>query len=77
MFTYVQIILNSMHKYQPRIHLLKLRSRTTIVDYEQIVKESQSDNNVKTFVFKETAFTAVTAYQNQLVRVQCTPYKHT
>jgi len=73
MFACVQIILNSMHKYQPRIHLLKLRSRTTIVDYEQIVKESQSDNNVKTFVFKETAFTAVTAYQNQLVRVQYTP----
>jgi len=63
----VQIILNSMHKYQPRIHLLKVCSRTTVVDYEHIGKESQSDRNVKTFIFPETAFTAVTAYQNQLV----------
>jgi len=64
---HVQIILNSMHKYQPRIHLVKSCRRTTTIDYEQVGKASQSQNNIKTFVFPETAFTAVTAYQNQLV----------
>jgi len=63
----MQIILNSMHKYQPRIHLVKSCSRTATNISEQIGKESQSQNNIKTFVFSETAFTAVTAYQNQLV----------
>jgi len=63
----VQIILNSMHKYQPRIHLLKSVSKTVIdAAYEQIGKPSQSQN-AKTFIFPETVFTAVTAYQNQLV----------
>ena len=60
---HIQIILNSMHKYQPRIHLVKSCSRTAID--EQVGKASQK--NIKTFVFSETAFTAVTAYQNQLV----------
>lgn len=55
-----------MHKYQPRIHLAKSCSRTKNIDYEHVGKESQSEN-MKTFVFAETAFTAVTAYQNQLV----------
>jgi len=63
----MQIILNSMHKYQPRIHLVKSCRKTTITDYEQVGTASQSQSNIKTFVFPETAFTAVTAYQNQLV----------
>jgi len=67
----MQIILNSMHKYQPRIHLVKSCRRTKIVDHEQVGKASHSQNDMKTFVFPETAFTAVTAYQNQLVCIDC------
>lgn len=58
----LQLVLNSMHKYQPRIHLVKRPdsgSTKPIVDLE---KEPH-----KTFVFPEAIFTAVTAYQNQLV----------
>ncbi|EDO40811.1 predicted protein, partial [Nematostella vectensis] len=52
------IILNSMHKYQPRVHLLKNPADT---NYEGQLEEAQ------TFVFPETAFMAVTAYQNHLI----------
>ncbi|XP_076325047.1 T-box transcription factor TBX20-like isoform X1 [Tachypleus tridentatus] len=57
------IVLNSMHKYQPRIHLVKLRedhlNPPHITDLETEL--------TRTFVFPETVFTAVTAYQNQLI----------
>lgn len=43
------IILNSMHKYVPRVH---------------IIEEGKSIN---TFVLTECVFTAVTAYQNELI----------
>ncbi|XP_050529097.1 T-box transcription factor TBX20-like [Daktulosphaira vitifoliae] len=52
-----QIILNSMHRYQPRIHLVKWRGMVTDLDAEKY----------RSFVFPETVFTAVTAYQNQLI----------
>lgn len=50
-----------MHKYQPRIHLVKRPEGASgqIVDLE--------NEEYKTFIFPETIFTAVTAYQNQLV----------
>ncbi|XP_041377030.1 T-box transcription factor TBX20-like isoform X2 [Gigantopelta aegis] len=56
-----QIVLNSMHKYQPRIHLMK--------ETEDLVLPLTSLNNtqVKTFIFPETVFIGVTAYQNQLI----------
>uniref|UniRef100_T1JNG0 T-box domain-containing protein n=1 Tax=Strigamia maritima TaxID=126957 RepID=T1JNG0_STRMM len=55
-----QIILNSMHKYQPRIHLVKKKNcNNPITD---LVAEE-----FRTFIFPETVFTAVTAYQNQLI----------
>jgi len=62
-----------MHKYQPRIHLVPLKIHEqqapqpmtspakTLSDLEL------SSDSVMTFVFTETMFTAVTAYQNQLV----------
>ncbi|XP_018496687.1 T-box transcription factor TBX20-like [Galendromus occidentalis] len=57
------IVLNSMHKYQPRIHLVKLRS-----DFcNSNGMPSLEREEYKTFVFPETTFTAVTAYQNQLI----------
>lgn len=55
----LQTILNSMHKYQPRFHLV----RTT-----DILKLPYS--TFRTYVFKETEFIAVTAYQNEKVSAQ-------
>ena len=52
-----QTILNSMHKYQPRFHLVRAND---------ILKLPYS--TFRTYVFKETEFIAVTAYQNEKVR---------
>lgn len=47
------IILNSMHKYLPRIH------------FQAVEKDTIADNSkILTFTFPETEFIAVTAYQN-------------
>ncbi|XP_017776384.1 PREDICTED: T-box transcription factor TBX20-like [Nicrophorus vespilloides] len=55
-----QIVLNSMHRYQPRIHLIKWRDHSgPVTDLEQ--------EQYRTYIFPETVFTAVTAYQNQLI----------
>ncbi|CAK8697980.1 unnamed protein product [Clavelina lepadiformis] len=54
------VILNSMHKYQPRVHVI--RKDNDLVSLSNLQK-----NQYKTFVFPETRFTAVTAYQNQLI----------
>ncbi|XP_060081063.1 T-box transcription factor TBX20-like [Ylistrum balloti] len=56
-----QMILNSMHKYQPRIHIVKKKATTpnTITNLE--------GEEYRTFVYPETVFIAVTAYQNQLI----------
>ncbi|XP_065205700.1 T-box transcription factor TBX1-like isoform X2 [Planococcus citri] len=54
------IILNSMHRYQPRFHVVYLPHKN----------ESSSESNrqnFKTFMFPETKFTAVTAYQNHRI----------
>ncbi|MEQ2275467.1 T-box transcription factor tbx20 [Xenotaenia resolanae] len=56
------IILNSMHKYQPRVHIIKKKDHTASL-------LNLKSEEFRTFVFVETVFTAVTAYQNQLVRV--------
>ena len=55
----VQIILNSMHKYQPRFHAVYVNPKSEDVSLTE---------NFKTFIFAETKFTAVTAYQNHRVR---------
>ena len=52
-----------MHKYKPRVHVMKQDSR---VDMSRI--QSLPTEGVKTFSFKETEFTTVTAYQNQQVK---------
>ncbi|XP_063368528.1 T-box transcription factor TBX1-like [Cydia amplana] len=52
------IILNSMHRYQPRLHVVYLPG------------EGQGTPGTvpyRTFVFPETGFTAVTAYQNHRI----------
>ncbi|XP_053329634.1 T-box transcription factor TBX22 [Spea bombifrons] len=56
------IILQSMHKYKPRVHVIVHDSR---FDLSQI--QSLPADGVKTFSFKETEFTTVTAYQNQQI----------
>ncbi|CAG0889133.1 unnamed protein product [Darwinula stevensoni] len=53
------IILNSMHRYQPRFHVVYVNPRT---------EDPTRTENFKTFAFSETKFTAVTAYQNHRVR---------
>jgi hypothetical protein len=51
------ILLNSMHKYIPRLHICPVAS--------------SSDNKpIRTFTFKETEFIAVTAYQNTDVNIK-------
>lgn len=59
----VQTILNSMHKYQPRFHIVRAND---------ILKLPYS--TFRTYVFPETEFVAVTAYQNDKVsqRSHCT-----
>ncbi|XP_043275573.1 T-box transcription factor TBX20-like [Venturia canescens] len=59
-----QIVLNSMHRYQPRIHLVKLRSHED--DKGHHISDLSKEEH-KTFIFPEAIFTAVTAYQNQLI----------
>ena len=50
-----------MHRYQPRIHLVRCKTNANI----QITDLDKEEH--KTFIFPEAIFTAVTAYQNQLV----------
>lgn len=52
-----QTILNSMHKYQPRFHIVRAND---------ILKLPYS--TFRTYVFPETDFIAVTAYQNDKVQ---------
>ncbi|CAG5125545.1 unnamed protein product [Candidula unifasciata] len=47
-----QIMLNSLHKYEPRLHVVRVNSRT-------------QKKTILTFSFPETQFIAVTAYQNE------------
>ncbi|XP_075767307.1 T-box transcription factor TBX21 isoform X2 [Pelodiscus sinensis] len=50
------IVLQSLHKYQPRLHV------TEVKDGES--DEAYPSGNTQTFIFPETQFIAVTAYQN-------------
>nr|WCC58475.1 brachyury 3 [Dynamena pumila] len=46
------IMLNSLHKYEPRIHVIKVGAK-------------ESEKAMSTYSFEETVFIAVTAYQNE------------
>lgn len=61
-----QIILNSMHRYQPRFHIVFLPPNSNRKPGVP-VGESNGPSHFRTFSFPETSFTAVTAYQNQRV----------
>ena len=54
-----------MHKFQPRIHLVLLENGAPVPAPGSITDISALRH--KTWVFTQTVFTAVTAYQNQLV----------
>uniref|UniRef100_A0A672Z1V2 T-box transcription factor 22 n=1 Tax=Sphaeramia orbicularis TaxID=375764 RepID=A0A672Z1V2_9TELE len=56
------IILQSMHKYKPRVHIIRHDPR---MDLSQI--QSLPAEGVHSFAFPETEFTTVTAYQNQQI----------
>lgn len=49
-----------MHRYQPRFHVVYLPPKGSVQD-------ENYEEKFRTFVFPETAFTAVTAYQNHRV----------
>ena len=56
-----------MHKYQPRFHVvLDNQEKSTMTS-----ALGASTEHVKTFVFPETQFMAVTAYQNHMVFQLC------
>ena len=66
-----------MHKYQPRVHIIKRPDENVSSSKMANSLNSQLRLNgtndlesfqYKTFVFPETSFIAVTAYQNQLVK---------
>lgn len=61
-----------MHKYQPRVHIIKKPDDNSKLS-SQLLKLQVSNDlenfEYKTFLFPETSFIAVTAYQNQLVSV--------
>lgn len=55
-----QIILNSMHKYQPRLHIVKADENNAF---------GSKNTAYCTHVFHETAFISVTSYQNHKVPI--------
>ncbi|XP_051736757.1 T-box transcription factor TBX18 [Ctenopharyngodon idella] len=57
------IILHSMHKYQPRVHVIRKECGEELSP----VKAVPTGDGVKAFSFPETVFTTVTAYQNQQI----------
>lgn len=54
-----QVVLNSLHKYQPKIHVIRVST-----DDKQFHR-----GKIDTFQFPETQFIAVTAYQNENVSI--------
>ncbi|XP_073349370.1 T-box transcription factor TBX18 [Pagrus major] len=57
------IILHSMHKYQPRVHVIRKECGEELSP----VKAVPAGEGTRTFSFPETVFTTVTAYQNQQI----------
>lgn len=54
------VVLQSLHKYQPRLHVVEVNEDGT--------EDTSQPGRVQTFTFTETQFVAVTAYQNTDVR---------
>lgn len=56
------IVLQSLHKYQPRLHIVEVT--------EDGVEDVNNDVKTQSFTFPETQFIAVTAYQNTDVSIE-------
>ncbi|CAG5992588.1 unnamed protein product [Menidia menidia] len=56
------IILQSMHKYKPRVHIIRHDPRMAVAQIQSLPADG-----VHSFSFPETEFTTVTAYQNQQI----------
>lgn len=54
------VVLQSLHKYQPRLHVVEVNEDGT--------EDTSQPGRVQTFTFPETQFIAVTAYQNTDVK---------
>lgn len=61
------IILNSMHKYQPRFHVILVEPELELGHQVEDIAQDDFRENMRTFVFPETQFMAVTAYQNHMI----------
>lgn len=60
LFAGQMVVLQSLHKYQPRLHVVEVNEDGT--------EDTSQPGRVQTFTFPETQFIAVTAYQNTDVR---------
>ncbi|XP_056402642.1 MAX gene-associated protein isoform X2 [Hyla sarda] len=63
------IILHSMHRYLPRLHVIPAETVTDVIQL--------NGPNVHTFTFPQTEFIAVTAYQNFQItqlKIDCNPF---
>ena len=56
------VLLNSMHKYMPRLNIVEVSNRSTAPLSSSPNQHTESLKH--TFTFPETQFIAVTAYQN-------------
>ncbi|XP_071446203.1 T-box transcription factor TBX18-like [Hetaerina americana] len=61
-----QVSLHSMHKYIPRVHVLRTEDLDTPAEV-QALEALESERRHSVFSFPETTFTTVTAYQNQQI----------
>ncbi|CAB4069186.1 TBX18 [Lepeophtheirus salmonis] len=70
------LCLHSMHKYIPRIHIQPCNS--DMMNPDGSISEKALDTSLSTtFVFRETSFTTVTAYQNQQItklKIESNPF---
>ena len=57
-----------MHKYQPRFHVILVEPELELGHQVDDITQGDIRENMRTFVFQETQFMAVTAYQNHMVR---------
>lgn len=55
-----------MHRYQPRFHIVYLPPKNGNAPYAS-ADHDHLHTHYRRFIFTETSFTAVTAYQNQRV----------
>ena len=60
-----------MHKYQPRFHVILIEPELEIQGHQvEDISPDVMRENMRTFVFPETQFMAVTAYQNHMVSAE-------